>query len=416
MVVLDVPPMKRLAVITGVAVAAGTIVALLWLRPAAVTPLAPDQPAAEPSASGPAAAKPSPAAPIVQPGSPGANLAASLRALATEVNNRADEFIATMSVAEIELALNHLWNQEGNRDLPHLLLRRWTEESPTAAAAWLMKQPPGPHRRDGAAAIATRWAHLDSATATDWARQLPPDEMESGVLAIGYELARTAPKDALWLAAALPSNESRNGLIDHAISQWAAHEPEAPAEWASQIPPSPLRDQVFARLATSMSETDPIAAADLALEHLAPGPQQNDAIVSIVQRWTQRAPSEAAEWVRQFPEGELQATAIENVLQLWAGQDAPAAGNWLNDLEPSPMRDTALAAYAGQLAASDARGAIDWAAKIEDEARRATELERLGARWIASDRAPARSWAQNAPLPDAARQRLLAIPELRREE
>lgn len=411
--------MKKPAFIAAVAVAAGTIVALLWLRPTAVTPLAPlapDRPAAAPSTAGQAASKPSPAAPTTHSGSPGANLAASLRALAAEVNNRADEFIATMSVAEIELALNHVWNQDGNRDLPHLLLRRWTEESPTDAAAWLLKQPPGPNRRDGTATLATVWANVDSAAATAWARQLPAEEMESSVLAIGHELARSSPKDALWLAAALPSNESRNGLIDHAISQWAVQEPEAPADWAAQIPASPLRDQVFARLATSMSETDPIAAADLALEHLAPGPQQNDAIVGVVQRWTQRAPSEAAEWVRQFPEGELQATAIENVLQLWAGQDPSGAGNWLNDLDPSPLRDAALSAYAGQLAASDARGALDWAAKIEDQARRAGELERLGARWIASDRAAARSWVQTAPLPDDARQRLLAIPELRREE
>lgn len=322
-----------------------------------------------------------------------------------------EEFIATMSVAELESALTRLWDQAGNGDLPNLLLRRWAEETPQAASVWLMKQVPGDLRRAGAIALATVWANHNAADAAAWARQLPPDEMEPSVMAIGYELARTSPKDALWLAAALPPNPSRNGLIDHAVGQWAALEPEAPSSWAEQIPASPLRDQVFASLATSMSETDPTGAADMALEKLPPGTLQNDAIVRVVQRWAQQTPADAAEWVRQFPEGVLQTSATENLLQVWAAHDSEAAGTWVGALEPGPMRDIALSAYASHLMASDPAAAIDWAQKISDGPRRQVELERLGERWIASDRSSARSWVRSAGLPDASKTRLLAIPE-----
>jgi hypothetical protein len=40
---------------------------------------------------------------------------------------------------------------------------------------------------------------------------------------------------------------------------------------------------------------------------------QADTIVSIVQRWSQRSPGEAAEWVDQFPEGALRDAAIESL-------------------------------------------------------------------------------------------------------
>src|SRR6185369_11996336 len=100
--------------------------------------------------------------------------------------------------------------------------------------------------------------------------------------------------------------------------EWAGQDPDAPVTWAEKMESSTLREQVFANTAISLSETDPAAAATLALQKLPPGGRQDDTVVSIVQRWAQTEPAQAADWVVQFPEGRLRDAAVENLVQIWS--------------------------------------------------------------------------------------------------
>ncbi len=291
-----------------------------------------------------------------------------------------DKLVKEMSTADRVHALEQLWTENATgarRELTGELLRKWAEEMPQAAAEWIAAKPSGELQRDGARSVAILWADHSVAEAATWVRSWPDEQKDAGLLAVGYEAARTSPKDALWLASELSPSPARDGLIGQAVREWTSHDPEAPLAWAEKIENSTLREQVFAGAAISLSDTDPAAAADLALQKLPPGGRQDDTVVSIVQRWAQVQPAEAADWVAQFPPGRLRESAVENLVQLWADKDSAKAAQWLTTLEDGTLRDTGLAAYAQKVAPSAPDTALTWAQKITDPDLRARALEAL---------------------------------------
>lgn len=102
--------------------------------------------------------------------------------------------------------------------------------------------------------------------------------------------------------------------------QWASRDGEQAAAWARQIADANLRGKLLRDVAVGWAERNPVAAGTLAVSDIASGRQQDDAIVSIVQRWAQQQPEAAADWVEQFPEGELKRTATEYLVTLSRNQ------------------------------------------------------------------------------------------------
>ncbi len=228
--------------------------------------------------------------------------------------------------------------------------RRHQRESVIAAAnaALRREQQDG---RDTLTTVLAKWAGSDIDEALAWANQLPEGEgKHRAKLILGHEAARTDPETALTLARDLPPSSARDELIAHAVAQWAASAPEDAAAWVEQQEAGPSRDTLFAALATVWADSDPSAAARYALDHLPPGRLQDNALVGIVQRWTQQDPVAVAAWVERFPEEPLKAAAMENLVKLWAKQDSQAIGPWLDTLAEGPSRDTALRAYSEQQA------------------------------------------------------------------
>lgn len=230
-----------------------------------------------------------------------------------------DQLAAQIPDSQLERTLEEIWDisREGPAlELSHLLVRRWAEKMPGLAASWLLHKPDGQQRYELSLAVAVVWGKQQPELAADWVRQWPAEEKEAGLLAVAYEAARTAPREALTLASELGPSEARDGLIAQAAGEWAATDTKTPVTWVAQMPPSPLRDQIIASLSLAISESDPEAAAALAIESLPPGKQQNDAVIGIVQRWAQKDRERTAEWVAAFPEGELRETALANLTSL----------------------------------------------------------------------------------------------------
>jgi hypothetical protein len=107
----------------------------------------------------------------------------------------------------------------------------------------------------------------------------------------------------------LPSDSTRNELTTRATEAWAASAPESAAAWAKQIPDEALRGQVISGVATTLGSSDPVAAANLAINSLPAGEFQDQAVVAIVQRLAQTDQAAAEAWVAKFPEGSLRQTA-----------------------------------------------------------------------------------------------------------
>jgi len=193
-------------------------------------------------------------------------------------------------------------------------IRIWAQSAPSAAAGWATALPPGANRHFVLETASLAWgASDDPAAAAQWARSLRDEaERTLALTNIAGEAVRSEPLLALELARSLPEAD-RDELVPRAAMEWAVQDPEAAADWARRIPGESLRAKVLAGIATVWSDRDPVAGATLAAKELPAGRLQADAVVSIVQRWAQRSPADAAGWLLQFPEGELRDAAMENL-------------------------------------------------------------------------------------------------------
>ncbi|MGN6386574.1 MAG: hypothetical protein ACTHMT_10070, partial [Verrucomicrobiota bacterium] len=283
---------------------------------------------------------------------------------------------------------------DAQRERVRTLLRRWAAVDPEGAARWIDVQAYSPVQQEATLAVATVWAGQDFSGAMDWVKQWPEDLQQNGFLAIGFEAARKAPREALDLAGTLEEGEGRNRLTLFALKQWAGTDSGSAIEWADKLEQSPLRNQAFADIAVGMSEKDPITAGKLAIEKLEPGEDQGRAVVCIVQRWAQTDPNQAAHWVEQFPKGELQNAALENLVQQWAENNPAQTADWLNGLADGNYRDHAIAIFSEKLVGTNPEVAANWAGSIVDPRRRQSELERVLERWREIDPHAAKAWKQ----------------------
>lgn len=159
-------------------------------------------------------------------------------------------------------------------------------------------------------------ADTDWQKAVGWARKIEePAERDAVLLQLAYECAADAPEEALKLSRELPPSNERDALVRHAVLQWASKDPDRAAEWARQIEGATLRDQALAAVAIGAASEHPVEAAKLATNELPPGRTQENAIISIVQRWAQTDPAAASQWVETFPDGDLKQVALENLAQ-----------------------------------------------------------------------------------------------------
>lgn len=260
--------------------------------------------------------------------------------------------VESIAVADIPAALAALATKSGADavEMRTLLVRRWAENDPAAAAKWATQLPAGELRPTALEHVATVWGELDLAAATTWLRDLPEgEEKQMATTSIAYEAARSNPVLALELACQLPPALGRDELLVFAVSQWGAENFPAAVEWTGRIADAGLREEMLSAIAVAAASADAPAAATMVASALAPGAAQARAAVAITQRWTQTAPEEAAAWVAQFPDVPLRAVAVENLVGLWGRNDSQAVASWVNDLPAGSLRDQALRVYAANV-------------------------------------------------------------------
>ena len=247
---------------------------------------------------------------------------------------------------ELLSTLENLSPKEGSTvsELSHLLVARLAQLSPAQAAQWLADNPNVPDRHAFLTQISSAWADSDLVAALRWSTTLPPDQRQGVLLDIGYETARTNPKDALSIASTLPPSPERDTLLSFAASQWAASDFGTAAQWAQQVPDQSLRQELLASIAVASAKQDPGTAAALAATELQDQSVKARAQVAIVQRWAELDPEQAATWVAQLTESPAESEAAWNLVTLWASHDKATAAAWIQTLPLGPLRDSALQA------------------------------------------------------------------------
>jgi hypothetical protein len=144
------------------------------------------------------------------------------------------------------------------------------------------------------------------------------------LLCVAAEIVREDCSQAFDLGSSLPASPERDELLLRAIRELALADREAAIVRArSFVADDPLLlERLLAAVLVEWSETDSPAAASMAALELSEGKVQDDAVVSIVQRWYQKDPEAAVAWVMSFAPGELRSAAIAAIgshLDQWSG-------------------------------------------------------------------------------------------------
>jgi hypothetical protein len=244
------------------------------------------------------------------------------------------DFLASLKTGDMAGVLNMLKTAEPAdfvEDLSRRLVHHWAASDPQDLAAWINNLPAGSQRQGALDDLAVSWANSQLTNAISWGLSLTnEDERNSILTAVANEAVHTDPVTALRVAVSLPAAAQSDELIGRAATEWASGDATNAVAWAEQIPDGTLRAKVLAGESVAWSEQDPESAATLAVQELPAGRLQEDAVVSIVQRWAQQQPAAAAAWVARFPEGSLRTAAIENLVTQWSQKDPAGAQQWLN--------------------------------------------------------------------------------------
>jgi hypothetical protein len=238
--------------------------------------------------------------------------------------------VESLADEDVPLILARLDEGLRRSEFGMLLLRRWAEADPRAAATWALNLPVGDERNTLLQQAATLWAEQDLAAANVWVSGLSDAEMRQTVLlALAEETVRTQPVQALDMAGRLAPSPERDQLTIRALSEWATQEPVSAMRWLARVSDAGLQQQMQAALIPVIANVDGNSGAHLTVAWLKPGAEQERIAVAVAQRWAQESPSAAAEWVNRFPEGRMRVAAVDNLVKIWNAQQQerePVAG------------------------------------------------------------------------------------------
>ena len=238
-----------------------------------------------------------------------------------------EHFVNSIPLPQIQAALNSILDDGTSEagQIRSLLVRRWAENAPEAAAEYAAQLGDATMRLSAVEQISIAWAEQDLPTASQWAAKLPAgDERNTALRNIAYGSAFTAPELAVSLASQLPENNERDDLLEHIAAQWSGSDFEAATTWLTQFPESPLRQRLLVAAALAIAKEDGSTAASFVARFLPPGDEQGRAAVAVAQRWSESSPEAAQSWIKSFPAGAVQESAQERLKEIETVQNTTA--------------------------------------------------------------------------------------------
>ncbi len=174
---------------------------------------------------------------------------------------------------------------------------------------------------------------MDPEALVDWDIAQPRGvQDDQALVAAALALADTRPDRAAAMAQLCTDASQRRSTLAHVMRCWAAQDATGSAAWLRHLSSDPDVLPAWEAWAVSVAGRDPALATRVAVAEIPPGPERDRAVVSILQRWAQHAPEEAAAWLEQFPECPLRTAALGAFLPVWLAQDPPGLEAWLAHL------------------------------------------------------------------------------------
>jgi hypothetical protein len=231
------------------------------------------------------------------------------------------------------------------------LHRRMTSD-PQAAADWMSS-----HTNISDAHVFTLvhdWGQKDREALREYLAGLPEGEWkQKAATAASSEVLSSDPVEAIVWAEQMRPGERQTGLLGMAATDWVKRDPDAAAQWVGRVNDPALREQLVGSLTVGYADTDPVQAAECAMQSLRPGDVLNRSVAEIAWTWALREPTAAVAWVAQFPEGPARQKALGNVLGIWGNRDRTAALAWIEDLPKGSLQTEAAADLLATLPAAE---------------------------------------------------------------
>ena len=275
------------------------------------------------------------------------------------------------------LALTENFDPRGRGRELSLLMTTWAKLDPKAALAMAdakLTEWPG---RMATGTVLQTWSKTDPNSAKAWALEKGSKfSEEDGNWYMTSVISGLARKDlalaATW-AQEQPRSKARGDMIDKLLDSFTKQRGgQAAEEWAISLPEGPFRDGSIRRLASKMSEKDPVAAAT---------------------------------WINQLPTGGAKSGAMSELVGQWSEKDPNAAGTWLKNFAPSPETDDPRNTFAWNIREQDPESAIAWAGTISDQKRRDKALVELVRDWNKRDPQGAQNYMERNQWPEEARKK-----------
>lgn len=185
--------------------------------------------------------------------------------------------------------------------------------NPVAAAGTIETLPPGELRVAAMRTVFREWAAVAPREALEWIESTSSEDGRDVAREFVYHrVAEDDPKAALDAAQEFGADLSMPMVHDLA-QQWAERDTPAAQEWALSLPEGSDRDRILSRVAFVLSQKDPAAAGSMVAGRISPGPEQEEAAMSVLHQWAIRDLEGASRWVANFPPGAMRKRAEEEL-------------------------------------------------------------------------------------------------------
>ena len=237
--------------------------------------------------------------------------------------------------------------------------------------------------------------------AVAWALALPDDVRSQALAAVSSGWARINPREALlYLDEHLPRQSehlpgegaSRSDPRIAAFQEWVRADDTAARSWADALPRGDLRNAAQAALLLNLAHQ--AGRSDEVLRRantLAPEEFKTVAL-EITQALAHHDARATVDWALQLARKTEAFETVEISVEHWFVSDPHAAAAWVEALPPGSARDAGAAACARIAISLDAMSASEWVEQIGDRQRRETAAQQVATEWKKRDAAAADGW------------------------
>lgn len=282
--------------------------------------------------------------------------------------------------------------------------RIWASRFPTAALTAIAGLPSAPARAVADVSAAQAISTSDMNRVLLWARGLPGPLREKTLQQVlGAWIRRDPSAAAEWLLRQPP--EIQVPLIGRLAGDWARKDPTAALAWSqaapvaptlgSQLSPGDLQRRAFESALGTLIGADPEKAAAW-LSETAGRPYFSSRVAAVAGSWTSLDPVSASAWAVALPAGKDRDTALGSVASTWTRTAPAEALQWALSLPRAPDRNNALAAYGRALASTDPATAAYWSSQITDRGLREGTLAGVVSVWKTVDPGAAAQFIQSS--------------------